>query len=377
MLFISKVERTNIIHFYLIILFILGLQSSDAQDQFPLQEAMNSSGLAELSGDYYDHGVAEIDSDGKYDFLVFDIGVNVQLPGEYSLIGTLCNPFNRDIAWSIDHRNLSQGYNSMHLIFDGKTIREKELNSSYFLSNLQLVYGSSPKVLDVCDFFPKTYISSFYNYTDFACNSRNFMNQNRSRMTISGNGAGDMVLTISVKKYLPVISGMYSYDIVGIRIPPIEFRNVTSTLNTGYSYSLPGIYIPGKPNDVAVSVSKVKNLNIGLRKLQGSYENYNSVWKVKGIRTWITTQALSNHNRTATMTSDLLSPGSYHIKIFGDAADNVSQVDLTMTLAKKVIVKGRFNMSINTTGYPTGNYSITAKALNGSFNMNNLDVIYQ
>jgi hypothetical protein len=91
------------------------------------------------------------------------------------------------------------------------------------------------------------------------------------------------------------------------------------------------------------------------------------VWKGEYTRTWITSQILADENSVATTTSDLLSPGSYQVKIFGDAADNVSQVNLTMTLVKKMILNGRFNIGINTTGFPAGNYSITAKALNGSF----------
>ena len=69
---------------------------------------------------------------------------------------------------------------------------------------------------------------------------------------------------------------------------------------------------------------------------------------------WVTSQILADKNDVATTTSDLLSPGSYDVKIFGDAAENVSQVNLTMTLIKKIIVNGRFNIGINTTGFPSG-----------------------
>lgn len=186
-------------------------------------------------------------------------------------------------------------------------------------------------------------------------------------MIISGMGSGELLLNFTIHTIVPVFSGSYSYDLVDIHIPPIEAFNVTSTQKGGYSCILPGIYIPGKPNDFTVTTRKVKNLNIGLKKDQGSYENSSSVWKGKYARTWVTSQILANKSGTATTTSDLLSPGRYDVKIFGDATENVSQVNLTMILVKKIIVNDNFNIGINTTGFPSGNYSITAKALNGSF----------
>jgi len=119
--------------------------------------------------------------------------------------------------------------------------------------------------------------------------------------------------------------------------------------------------MPGKPNNFTVAVQGVKNLNIGLKKLQGSYE-----------RIWITTQVVANEKGLATTSSDLLSPGVYHVKIFGDVAENATQVNLTMTLVKKIIVSGPFNLSLNTTGFPEGDYSVTMKAINGSFQLDEI-----
>ena len=189
---------------------------------------------------------------------------------------------------------------------------------------------------------------------------------------ISGSGSGELLLTIKIRDSSPVFSGNYNYDLLGIHIPPIEAFNVTSTKKGGYSYTLPGISIPGKPNDFTVTASGVKDLNIGLKKLQGSYMNSTTVWKDKYTRVWITSQIHANKNGVAITTSDLLSPGSYDVKIFGDAANNTTQVNLTMSLVKKIVVNGRFNLSINTTGFPSGNYSIAAKALNGTFRLDEI-----
>ncbi len=190
---------------------------------------------------------------------------------------------------------------------------------------------------------------------------------------LSGSGSGELLLNFTTQDAIPVLSGSYSYDLVDLHIPPISsVFNVTSSNKAGYSYTFPGAYIPGKPNNFTVTANKVKNLNIGLKKLQGSYKNSSTVWEGKYTRIWITSQILADKNGIATTTSDLLSPGSYDIKIFGDAAENTSQVNLTMTLIKKIIVNGKFNISINTTGFPSGKYLITAKALNGSFSLDDV-----
>ena len=128
-----------------------------------------------------------------------------------------------------------------------------------------------------------------------------------------------------------------------------------------------GISLPGRPNNFTVSGQYVKNINVGLKKLPVRSG-------INHTRIWVTTQIPADSNGVAIADSDLLSPGNYHAKIFGDAADNASQVDLTMTMVKKMIIKGRFNLSINTTGFPAGNYSISAKAINGSLSLDELAV---
>jgi len=200
---------------------------------------------------------------------------------------------------------------------------------------------------------------------------------------LSGTASGELFLNFTINSIAPVFSGSYSYDLVGIHIPPISssfsisfpkgvIQNIEGKKISGYAYEAEGIYMPASPNNFTVSASKVRNLNIGLKKLQGSYENSSRVWMGKSTRLWITSQIQADKNGTATTSSDLLSPGSYDAKIFGNAAENVSQVNLTMTLIKKIIVNGRFNLCINTTGFPSGTYSITAKALNGSFHLDEL-----
>jgi hypothetical protein len=45
-----------------------------------------------------------------------------------------------------------------------------------------------------------------------------------------------------------------------------------------------------------------------------------------------------------------------------------------MSLVKKVIINGKFHLSINTTGFPAGNYSINARALNETFQLDEIAV---
>lgn len=196
-----------------------------------------------------------------------------------------------------------------------------------------------------------------------ACTSSSLVGSASETYNISGSGFGELLLTAEIRYPSPVFLGSYSYDLVEINIPPITTPLKVTSSKAGYSYDLPGVHMPNKPNNFTVSVMGVKNLNIGLKKTQGSFE-----------RMWITSQVMANEKGLATTSSDLLSPGVYHVKIFGDAVENVSQVNLTMTLVKKIVVSGPFCFGLNTTGFPSGNYSITAKALNGSFSFDELSI---
>lgn len=193
-------------------------------------------------------------------------------------------------------------------------------------------------------------------------------------MTISGVGSGELLLNFTIQDTAPVFNGSYSYDLTDIHIPPINEFSVNSSNKMGYTYALPGVYIPGKPNNFTVSASNVKNLKIGVKKNQGSYENASMVFRPEYTRIWITSQIQADKSKKANITSDLLSPGSYQVKIFGDAAENVSRVNLTMTLIKKAIVNGAFNLSVNMTGFPSGKYKMSAKAINGSVKFDEINI---
>lgn len=320
--------------------------------------------IAKLTGDYKDHAT-DANGDGRYEDLTIDVGVYLFSPGQYTLTGYLYDQNGSDVAWSIDSRDLDAGETLMHLRFDGGTIREHEANGPYRLGNLFL----SGRNWTIDEFAKNAYNTSAYKFVDFAEPLRPMYEK-----YISGVGKGELALTVIIKQKVPVRSGAFSFDISGINIPPISTPLAVKSSKLGYSYNLTGIYMPSKPNNFTVTASSVKNLNIGLKKLQGSYENSSMIWKGKYTRIWITTQAEADKNGTATAMSDLLSPGNYDAKIFGDAAKNTSEVDLTMTLEKKLMIDGRFSLAINTSGFPAGDYAMIARASNGSFCMDEMAV---
>ncbi len=66
--------------------------------------------------------------------------------------------------------------------------------------------------------------------------------------------------------------------------------------------------------------------------------------------------------------------GRYQFKIFGDAIDNATQVALEMKVVKKLLINGRFDLALNTSGFPTSNYSINAKAINESVRFDEINL---
>jgi hypothetical protein len=319
------------------------------------QTIPDGADFASLTGVYNDSGL-DINHDGLYEYLNIDVGVSIVYPGEYSLHGFLYDKDDREVVWSVDHRNLTYGHHTMQIAFDGKSIEKKKLDGPYRLGNLSFTWGSATMGL-----IQRSRIDDAYRTHPYR--SLDFVDPVDTDKNLSGSGNGELLLTLSIHTTVPAYSGRYMYDIVGLNMPPLSTPVVVKGSKTGYDLSMPGILVPKKPNNFTVMARPVKNINIGLMKLQGNLE-----------RTWVSSQFPANNSGTARSDTDLISPnGSYHIKIFGDARDNVTEVDLMMSVVKKLIINGRFNLVINTTGFPSGSYSISAKALNGSFKFDEIE----
>ena len=298
----------------------------------------------------------------------YDVGVHVEYPGEYSLTGFLYDRDNRVIDWSADHRNFTYGNHTMQMAFDGKTIRSQDLTALTDLGNLSLTWGSASMGLIMCDKRDRAHDTASYKASDF-------VDPSSTDKTIGGSGKGEILLTFSIGAEVPVYQGRYTYDIVGLNMPPISTPVEVNGSKTGYDLRMGGIFLPKKPNNYTVTATGVKNLNVGVMKLQDSYAKFWNSSQRDPVKTriWVSSQFLANKSGKAKAESDLISPGgSYHIKIFGDAADNATKVGLRMVLVKKLVVNGPFNLAINTTGFPSGSYSIAAKAINGSFSLDDL-----
>lgn len=315
--------------------------------------------FASLTGNYSDRAV-DINNDGKFDYLLVDAGVHIIYPGEYSLTGYLYDRNNREIVWSADHRNFSDGMQTMQLAFDGKTLEKMKLNGPYRLGNVTLTWGTASDGLMPCAMIDDAYQTGPYNSSDF-------VDPVTPEKFLSGSGSGELLLSITINMSQPTFSGRYTYDIVGLNMPPISVSTpvkITGSKN-GYNLSMPGIYIPAKPNNFTITASRVRNINVGVLKLQGDLQ-----------RTWVSAQFAADARGSARAESDLISPGgSYHVKIFGDAAENETAVNLTMSVTKKLVVDGPFRLAINTTGFPDGAYRINARALNGSFSFDEIEYI--
>lgn len=320
-------------------------------------EEDETTAISAITGNYSDRG-ADVDGDGLYDLLIVDAEVFVSEPGEYSLMGFLYTLKGDEVVWSIDHAKLEPGNQTMLLEFDGKTIEKSGLDGPYRLKKVLLSSGSSQSGQDICDYVPEAYRTQPYNSSEFT-------DPVRSEKTVSGTGSGELLLTFTVEDAAPVFSSRYSYDIVGINIPPISnsFKIIPLKGLEGRIYELPNVTMAAKPNNFTVTAEGVENLNIGLKKPQG-----------ERIRTWISTMVEASEEGVATSETDLISPGSYHVKIFGAAAENATQVNLTMTMEKKLIIDGKFSLGIDTTGFPSGNYSVNAKAQNGSFSLDEIEI---
>jgi hypothetical protein len=317
---------------------------------------------AQLIGRLSDHG-SDVNGDGLFDYLTVDVGVHVREPKTYTLMGSLYDAKGKEVVWSMVSASLSPGDHIMHMDFDGKTIERHKVSGPYRLDDLGLFIRSKEENVTVEDMMAKPYITNYYNYSQF-------VDPVWPEKVLSGSGYGELLLTILVKTVLPVFQGRYSYDVVDVGMPPIS-ANWTVTPQpgrNGYAYDLPGVHMPGKPNNFTVRADGVKNLGVGVKKNQsadaGKYFS----------RMWISSQAKADKDGNAVLTNDLISPGRYQFKIFGDAAENASHVLLEMEVVKKLVINGSFNLSLDTSGFPSGNYSINARAINGSFRLDEINL---
>jgi len=183
-------------------------------------------------------------------------------------------------------------------------------------------------------------------------------------ITISGSGEGELLVILSFRTKVPVVSGSYSYNISGVRLPPLSTPFQLKSSGTGYDLKLPGILVPSRPNKIALTASPVKSMNIALMRLD------------EGAKApWVSRQFLADRSYHARAETDLIYPkGEYRLMVFGDAPPDATIIELTLTAEKKLVIDGPFELVINTTGFPSGGYSVSAKAINGSLELDEISI---
>ncbi|NPV62189.1 MAG: hypothetical protein HPY61_06085 [Methanotrichaceae archaeon] len=315
---------------------------------------------ARLNGSYRDYGL-DIDGDGFYDYLAVEVGLDVFRAANYSLQGFLTSANGTRLVWAMGGGWFRPGSHIIPLDFDGKFLWGSKADGPYYLQNLTLLEGDSyVEGLECEDGRMMAYSTGPYNCSQF-------VGPTRQDSSISGSGKGEVLLTIALEKSLPAFEGRYSLDIVDVVMPPISSNWTVEGSANGYTYRLPGVLMPEKPNDFSVTARGAKDLNVGVRReFAGA--------GVEVTRSWVSIRAGAGENGVATVKNDEISPGRYHFKIFGDAADNATEVWLELKVVKKLIIDGRFNLGLNLSGFPSGNCTVGARTENGYFKLDEVSL---
>ncbi len=112
--------------------------------------------------------------------------------------------------------------------------------------------------------------------------------------------------------------------------------------NGRFEYLAENVEIPQKPNNFAVTARNVESLRVGVKM---------------GI--WLT-MPVSASGGTASISRSDVPSGRYALKIFGDAQEGASVVPVQVKAETTVYAgpDGRYQLSVDTTGVPVGDYRI-------------------
>jgi hypothetical protein len=111
--------------------------------------------------------------------------------------------------------------------------------------------------------------------------------------------------------------------------------------NGQYKYET-RVVIPQTPNKLAVTARYVKDMNLGVKMV-----------------IWITKRFEARSGIASISQSDV-PPGKYDLKMFGNAADGASKVDVEVNAETAVLAdsSGKYSLVIDTSGMPGGDYRI-------------------
>jgi subtilisin family serine protease len=118
---------------------------------------------ARFSDAYSDYGL-DTDSNGFYDYLVIDVGVNVSRAGYYQISGYLYNSSGWYFGWADNYTILNAGNQTVQLRFDGAEIWQSRTNGTFDLRDLYLYNANDWNEFDYRYYACTT---KYYNYTEF------------------------------------------------------------------------------------------------------------------------------------------------------------------------------------------------------------------
>ena len=134
----------------------------------------------------------------------------------------------------------------------------------------------------------------------------------------------------------------------------VNFEKTVPVSGGKFEYVLEDVKIPeGLKNSFKVEASGAKNLNV----------------RVKMV-IWITKSSDASGN-TATVSQSNVPPGTYTIRIDGDAGEGVSEVNLKITAFQEIEAdsNGDFSYSYNTKSVPPGNFEIKVGGMSKEINV--------
>lgn len=127
--------------------------------------------------DQYSATGSDTDGDGRFDSLTLDIGVNVSVPGEYTIMGTLADGNREGLAKddafvsSQTYTALQAGAQTVQLDFDGRDIFSNGKDGPYTVGELLITDVELPSLTDILsntiDSRANVYTTTAYSRADF------------------------------------------------------------------------------------------------------------------------------------------------------------------------------------------------------------------
>lgn len=156
--------------------------------KFNLSTRINDS---KFTGEISDYGL-DLDSDGLYDYLIFEVGVNITEAGEYYFNARIeCNSKEEDIEnellWT--RTNLNRGLNDIYLNLSGIWIYDRCVDGIINLTKLELENKSG-----LIDKIEPNYQTKSYNLNEFEKPGLEVLGINDSVLDINGNGLYDVLM---------------------------------------------------------------------------------------------------------------------------------------------------------------------------------------